>query len=406
MKVSRVQMAIRALAEGLEVRQLGRLPILHNDRESAAATLRPGDTLQVGGQLLFLCVRRPAWLPAPAAACEDPPFGGPDSHGVVGESPAAWSLRERIAFAGGRREHLLILGASGTGKELVARAVHALSPQGDRPFVARNAATIPESLVDAELFGNARNYPNTGMAERPGLIGEANGTTLFLDEIAELPDRLQAHLLRVLDGGEYQRLGDSRSRRSEFRLIGATNRPTSAIKHDLAARLPLRIEVPDLNERVEDVPLIARHLLEELAARRSLPVPATGCDASRPRSLSLDLVGRLVRHRYTTNVRELERFLLESLAAAGTGDVLDLAPDREPTGAPAAAPAAAEAPLPAAPGHAVSPEELQRVLDRHRGNIEDAVRDLGFSSRHVLVRLVSKHRLRAGRSWRPPDDVS
>src|SRR6185503_16398678 len=114
-----------------------------------------------------------------------------------------------------------------------ARALHELSPRAERRLVSRNAATLPSGLMDAELFGNAKNYPNPGMAERAGLIGEANGGTLFLDEIGELPAELQAHLLRVLDGdGEYQRLGDAQQRRSDFRLVAATNRDPSSLKHD------------------------------------------------------------------------------------------------------------------------------------------------------------------------------
>ena len=139
----------------------------------------------------------------------------------------------------------LLLGESGTGKELAARAVHQLSQRGRQQFVARNAATLPAGLIDAELFGNAKNYPNPGMPERRGLIGEADGGSLFLDEIGELPVELQAHLLRVLDGdGEYQRLGEGVARRSNFRLIAATNRDPSTLKHDLAARFTARIELP------------------------------------------------------------------------------------------------------------------------------------------------------------------
>ena len=132
---------------------------------------------------------------------------------------------------------MLVRGESGTGKELCAAAIHGLSARGARPLVARNAATFPAGLVDAELFGNAKNYPNPGTAERDGLIGEADGTTLFLDEIGELPAAPQAHLLRVLDrNGEYQRLGDSRPRCADLRVVAATDRAVSELKHDFAAR--------------------------------------------------------------------------------------------------------------------------------------------------------------------------
>src|SRR5262249_52388775 len=154
----------------------------------------------------------------------------------------AWELRREIALLGSSEEHVLILGESGSGKELVARALHASSRRSTKPLIARNAATFPAGLVDAELFGTAANYPNTGSPERPGLFGQARGSTLFLDEIGELPQDLQAHLLRVLDGaGEYQRLGESRSRTADVRLIGATNRSIDALKIDFAARFKLRL---------------------------------------------------------------------------------------------------------------------------------------------------------------------
>src|SRR6185295_18995653 len=113
---------------------------------------------------------------------------------------------------------------------LVARALHSRS--GMSKLTSRNAATLPEALVEAELFGNLKNYPNPGMPERPGLIGAADGGCLFLDEFAELPQPAQAHLLRALDQGEYQRLGDATVRHARFRLIAATNRPESALRRD------------------------------------------------------------------------------------------------------------------------------------------------------------------------------
>ncbi len=188
--------------------------------------------------------------------------------------------------------HVLVHGASGTRKELVARAVHAISSRSTGPIVCRNAATFPEALIDAELFGNARNYPNAGMPERRGLVGEADGGTLFLDEFAELPPAMQAHLLRVLDAGEYQRLGEPRARTSSFRLVAATNRPLAAMKEDVLARLVHRIEIPGLDARMEDVPLIARHLFARMAAGNARAVAGDdrrggralpGTDSSVPR---------------------------------------------------------------------------------------------------------------------------
>src|SRR5262249_38405316 len=208
---------------------------------------------------------RPLEMPVMRASSEAASFafGAADTHGIVGESPAAWALRDTVAFAARSVGHVLIHGESGVGKELVARAIHALSARRARPLGARNAATFPEALVDAELFGNAKNYPNPGMIEREGVVGEADGSTLFLDEIGELPAALQAHLLRVLDrGGEYQRLGEPRVRRADLRVVAATNRSIDELKHDLAARLTLRVEVPSLADRREDIPLLARHLLE------------------------------------------------------------------------------------------------------------------------------------------------
>ena len=172
-----------------------------------------------------------------------------------------------MAFAAQAASHVLITGASGVGKELAARAVHALSARADGPWVSRNAATLPDGLADAEFFGNAANYPNPGMPERPGLVGEAAGGTLFLDEIGELSEPLQAKLLRVADAGEYQRLGEATPRHADFVLVGATNRDPSSLKHDLAARFPVRLHVPGLAERREDIPLIAEALLQRAVAK-------------------------------------------------------------------------------------------------------------------------------------------
>ncbi|MBW2258298.1 MAG: sigma-54-dependent Fis family transcriptional regulator [Deltaproteobacteria bacterium] len=339
----------------------------------------------VGSCLLLLCTSRP-WKLGPFDAALHP-FGEVDELGMVGESAEAWALRTAIQTAAAQDVHALIEGQSGAGKELVAQGIHASSRRARRPIVSRNAATFPETLIDAELFGNAANYPNPGMRPRLGLIGEADGSTLFLDEIGELSDALQAHLLRVLDNGEYQRLGESKARQSDFRFIGATRRPAEVLRHDLLARLRVRIAVPGLNDRREDVPLLARYLLREIAA--SEPGVADrffegGGWRGTPR-ISPALVRLLVQYDYTMNVRELET-LLRTAIADSPGNFLEASerlvqtPKAGTTG-------------PVDPG-VIPPEVIQECLDRHDGRQAEVWRELGLSSRHVLARLIKKHGLR------------
>jgi two-component system nitrogen regulation response regulator GlnG/two-component system response regulator HydG len=327
-RISREQLRMHALPSGaLRVENLGRCPLLHDGREVERADVQPGDVLEVQHELLLLCLRRPSVIPSLPGDAHVPfhPFGEADTLGLVGESPSIWELRRQIAFTAARQTHVLVLGASGTGKELVARAIHALSARAAKPLISRNAATFPETLIDAELFGNARNYPNPGMADRSGLIGEADGSTLFLDEIGELPTPLQAHLLRVLDQGEYQRLGESTTRRSDLRLVAATNRPEQSLKHDVLARLRTRLTLPDLNARREDIPLITRYLLRRIAAADPAIAQRfmmTLRGQLEPR-ITPELTRALAQHRYTTNVRELEKLLWDAMSHS-PGTYLDL----------------------------------------------------------------------------------
>jgi two-component system nitrogen regulation response regulator GlnG/two-component system response regulator HydG len=395
-RVSRQQLLLRPVGvDAIEVENVGRGALLHDGGEVKGVQLRPGETLQIGGALLLLCVRRPAWLPGdPDPADDRIPFGGADEGGIVGESPATWRLRRRVAFVASRPDHVLILGASGTGKELVARDIHARSARAHKPMVSRNAATFPEGLIDAELFGNARNFPNPGMVERPGLVGQAAGSTLFLDEFAELPVGMQAHLLRVLDAGEYQRLGESETRRSSFRLVAATNRSESSLKHDVAARLTFRVEVPALDERREDIPLLVVHLMRQLG--RENPDVAesffAGGDPNGRPELPCSFVRSLVVRPYTTNVRELRNALWRALAdhIEGTRPITENAP--EPSG-----PRPSSMPPPQGEGLAseqtLTPAAIQACLDRHNGVLEQAWRELGLTSRYALARLVAKHGL-------------
>lgn len=392
-RISRQQLLLMARAPGvIEVENIGKPALSHNGRRVSRAEVQAGDVLQVGSSLVLVCVMRPPRLPslAPTTRLRIHPFGAPDASGQVGESPAAWSLRERVAFLARRDGHVLVLGRSGTGKELAAQGIHRLSDRSDRKMIARNAATFPETLIDAELFGNIKDFPNPGMADRPGLIGEASASTLFLDEIGELSSKLQAHLLRVMDAGEYQRLGESKTRRADLRLVVATNRPVAELKHDLAARLSLRVTLPGLLERQEDIPLIARHLLRKIADQDA-DVADHFFEENEPR-IAPEFLSQLLLHRYTTHVRELEAMLWSSI---GSSRGTHLAPIPLPSNAPAA-------PQPESPSAQdpalLSAEEIQRVLDEHDGVQDKVWRALGLSSRHVLGRLIKKHGLEVRRA--------
>jgi DNA-binding NtrC family response regulator len=329
-RVSRAQLRLAMVpGAGLTVENVGSCAMLHGGREVTRAEVAPGQTLALHNELLFLCVRRTLVAPSAEERALPPhPFGEADELGLVGESQAAWELRLRILAVARQRFHTLILGESGCGKEIVAQAIHARSARGGRPMIARNAATIPEGLADAELFGNLRNYPNVGMSERPGLVGQAHQSTLFLDEFADLPSGVQTRFLRLMDDGEYHRLGEATARRSDLRIVAATNRPASHIKHDVLARLKVRVTVPDLNARREDIPLLVAHLLRRHArsdqslARRFF----SGGDLKSAPLVSPLLIEALVKHRYTAHVRELDALLIRA-ALEGEGRYLEAPPD-------------------------------------------------------------------------------
>jgi DNA-binding NtrC family response regulator len=257
--------------------------------------------------------------------------------------------------------------------------------------VARNAATLPAGLIDAELFGSAKNYPNAGMPERPGLVGEADGGTLFLDEIGELPVEHQAHLLRILDaGGEYQRLGEATTRTSAFRLVGATNRDPALLKHDLRARLTSVVQLEPLSSRREDIPLLARHLL--LAAAQRSPEVAgrfvvQGPDGRPLARFAPSFIEHLLREPLEANARDLEAALWKGMSEA-TADQIKAPRAGEPV--------AARPPTVRRPGPVSEPtaSEIRAALKTAGGSVGKAARTLGLSSRFALYRLMRKHSIR------------
>jgi len=374
--LSRVQLELHPEPGGrIRLKNVGRCNLWLNGSSVNEAGVAPGDLVQIGNQLLLLCCQRPSRLPGDALAAHA--FGEADEHGFVGEAPAMWQLRRDLAFVARRPGHVLIHGESGTGKELAATGVHRASKRSG-PLVSRNAATFPETLIDAELFGNAKGYPNPGMPERAGLIGAAHGGTLFLDEFAELPVAQQTRLLRVLDAGEYQRLGESAVRRADVRVVAATNRALTDLRHDVAARFAFTVRTPSLASRVEDIPLLVRHLLKAMT-RDDDELRARFFPGGEP-SVSPELLSLLVRGHAAENVRHLKNTLWRALASS-KGDSL-LPPGSEP------ATRAAEAR--AAPAED-EPEKIRRALARNGGSLDGTWRELGLSSRFALNRLMKKH---------------
>lgn len=404
--LSRRQLEFSWEGSSLQVRNIGRCPLWINGYLQGRAQVQPGDTLHLQNQLVLLVVQQAtsaAISPLPLLD-RDTPFAAADADGLVGESAALWGLRQQIALHGPCEDHVLIIGPSGAGKELVAQALVRHSTRADRPLVSENVSTLPSSLAATLLFGNRRNFPNPGMEERPGLIGLAEGGTLFLDEIGDMSSEVQPLLLRVMDPtGEYLRLGDeAKPRRANVRFIAATNHP-ECLRPELRRRFPREIHLPGLEARREDIPLLIRHLFLRQRSRR--PELQRFIAHDQPR-LEPRLVEQLVRHRYSTHVAELA-FLLDQSAASSPGDILlPLAADvlaRRSTAAlpsaPAAEPEPADAPEVKTPRISPLPsaDTAQQALDAASGSVVQAARQLGIN-RHQLNRMIRRHHLILDRS--------
>jgi DNA-binding NtrC family response regulator len=248
-----------------------------------------------------------AAAPMVHAACERSRAAAeaPEIPDLVGESEVMRAVRAALLRAARSPFPVLIEGESGSGKELVARAIHRASARRDRRFSALNCAALSEELAEAELFGHARGAFTGAVADRAGLFEEANGGTLFLDEVSELSSRIQAKLLRVLQEHEVRRLGEAHVRRIDVRIIAATNKPLAGqveaghFRRDLRYRLDVvRLTVPPLRERLEDIPALVRHVWAALCEK-------TGSRAV----LSAAAMSALGRYDWPGNVRELQNVL-------------------------------------------------------------------------------------------------
>jgi two-component system, NtrC family, response regulator HydG len=236
--------------------------------------------------------------------------------GMVGQSRAMRELQRTVALLASTDASAIITGESGTGKEVVARAIHAHSARRDRPFVAINAAAIPEGLIESEVFGHEQGAFTGAVRARAGCFELAEGGTLFLDEIAEMPIALQPKLLRVLEDGRARRLGGGRDIRFDVRVIAATNRDVGGairegrLREDLYYRLNVfELVMPPLRERGDDIPLLAQHFVREFSRKHQLRVEGLGESAAR----------QLESHPWPGNVRELRNVMERAVIVARSG---------------------------------------------------------------------------------------
>jgi formate hydrogenlyase transcriptional activator len=243
--------------------------------------------------------------------------------GFIGRSAAMRDVFDQIRMVAPTDSTVLICGETGTGKELVARAVHRLSARRAQAFLKCNCAAIPVALLESELFGHEKGAFTGAVAQRIGRFELANRGALFLDEIGEMPLELQPKLLRVLQEREFERLGSSRTIRADVRLIAATNveLPQMVAEKRFRADLYYRlnvfpIEVPPLRERPEDIPSLVRHFVRESAQRMN----------RRPLSISPSAMDALVSHSWPGNIRELQN-LIERAVIRSAGDELQVALD-------------------------------------------------------------------------------
>src|SRR6476619_4936200 len=302
---------------------------------------------------------------------------------VIAQSPLMQPILQMIARVGPADANVMILGENGTGKGVVAQALHAVSPRASRGIVTVNAGGVSEGVFESELFGHVKGAFTDAKQDRVGRVELADGGTLFLDEIANVPLSQQQKLLRVLETGEFERLGTSRTRRADVRLISATNADLHAevtagrFRQDLLFRLnTIEVHLPPLRERREDIPVLAQHFLKRHAGRYRKGVH--GFDAGGMQAL--------LEHSWTGNIRELDHAIERSVLLA-QGDLVRAGDLGLRAAAPGTAPRIEDLTL-----DEVEKLVIQKALSRFDGNVSQAAKALGLS-RSALYRRLETHEI-------------
>jgi DNA-binding NtrC family response regulator len=311
---------------------------------------------------------------------------------MIGETPVMQQVRRLVETIAPTDATVMILGETGTGKELIARNLHDKSRRADRAFIPVNCGALPENLVESELFGHRKGAFTGADMNRKGLFEVANGGTLFLDEVGELDKSVQVKLLRFLESGEIRRVGENEPFRVDVRVLCATNRDLREMvaqeqfREDLFFRLnTFEIFLPPLRDRRGDIPALAQHMLARYASRRGLTQSAIG-----PEALEV-----LQNHSWPGNIRELANMIERATILAGDGPIMA---EHLPTQTPVRAKT-----QPAAAGSNVGPHfqipegnptlrdiemrYIQAVLEKHNGNKPAASRELGISLKTLYNKI-------------------
>jgi DNA-binding NtrC family response regulator len=366
--VSRQHLSVELLAGGVRVRDLGsRNGTTYLGAKIEEAKVPVGGSVRLGRTILRFT---PASQPAPVSEKEQ-------LHGLIGRSLAMQRLFALLEKLGPQESTVLIRGETGSGKDAVARTIHALSPRVQGPFVVFDCGAVNANLVESELFGHAKGAFTGADRQRAGALESATGGTLFLDEIGELPLELQPKLLRVLESREFRRVGDDTSRKANLRIISATHRDLEAavaagkFRSDLYYRLAVAIvEIPPLRTRPEDIPLLAGHFAKQ----------CTGVDVQ----LAPATLAALQCDPWPGNVRELRNAVERAVTLGSLGDKAAI-PVEAPT--PASYKEARDALL-----DRFERDYLQALLARNGGNVSAAAREAKLS-RSQFYRLLGRHGL-------------